>query len=60
MLVAQSIGSGFGESSMDAENQSIGEKMIIDESTDEENDKNEEEDELFKNDQFNIQSHRSR
>ena len=45
---------------MDAENQSIGKIMVIDESTDEENDENEEEDELLKNDQFNIQSHRSR
>ena len=33
---------------MDAENQSIGENMVIDESTDEENDENEEEDELLR------------
>ena len=46
--LAQSLGSGFEESLADAENQSIGENMIIDESTDEENDENEEEDELLR------------
>ena len=45
--LAQSIGSGFGESLVDAENQNIGENMVIDESTDEENDENEEEEELL-------------
>ena len=45
MLGAQSIGSGFEESSVDAEIQSNGENMAIDESTDEENDENEEKDE---------------
>ena len=40
-LVAQSIGSGFEESSVDAENQSNCENMVIDENTDEENDENE-------------------
>ena len=34
--LAQSIGSGFEESLLDAENQSIGENMLIDESTDDE------------------------
>ena len=34
--LAQSIGSGFEESLVDAENQSNGENMVIDESTDEE------------------------
>ena len=46
--MAQSIGSGFKESSVDAENQSTGENMVIDESTDEENDENKEEDELLR------------
>ena len=41
--LAHSIGSEFEESLMDAENQSIGEKLVIDESTDEENDENEDE-----------------
>ena len=46
-LVVQSIGSGFEDSSVDAENQSNGENMVIDESTNEENDENEE-DELLR------------
>ena len=45
--LAQSIGSGFEESLVDAENQSNGENMVIDESTGEENDENEE-DELLR------------
>ena len=40
--LGQSIGSGFEESLVDAENQSIGEKMVIYESADEENYENEE------------------
>ena len=46
--LGQSIGSGFEESLVDAENQNIGEKMVIDESADEENDEKEEEDELLR------------
>ena len=46
--LAKSIGSGFDESLVDAENQSISEKMVIDESADEENGENEEEDELLR------------
>ena len=41
--LAQSIVSGFEESLVDAENQSIGENMVIDESNDEENDESEDE-----------------
>ena len=42
-LVTQSIGSGFEESSVDAENRSNSENVIINESTGEENDEKEEE-----------------
>ena len=45
--LGQFIGSGFKESFMNAENQNIGEKMVINENADEENDENEE-DELLR------------
>ena len=46
--LAQSIGPVFEESLVDAENQSIGENMVINETTDEENDESEEEVELLR------------